>query len=91
MKFLSEKEKKLWIWAVVVFLGIYATLFLGGQLIDFMVDQRLIEKCTFYLFLVLVFAFIVSGFRSSTDRLGYWIYAGVFAVYGMALLRMGLT
>ena len=89
--FTSERERKLWIWALVVFIAIYATLFLGGQLIDFMVERRIIEQSTFYLFLVLILAFIFSGLKNSGKRLEYWIYAGVIAVYGMALLRMDLT
>jgi VanZ family protein len=90
-KFTSERERKLWIWSLVVFCAIYATLFLGGQLIDFMVEHRIIEQSTFYLFLVLILAFIVSGWKSSSKRLDYWIYAGVISVYGMALLRMDIT
>lgn len=91
INFTSEKERKLWIWALLVFIAIYATLFLGGQLIDFMVERRIIEQSTFYLFLVLILAFIFSGLKNSGKRLEYWIYAGVIAVYGMALLRMDLT
>ena len=75
--FTSERERKLWIWALVVFIAIYATLFLGGQLIDFMVERRIIEQSTFYLFLVLILAFIFSGLKNSGKRLEYWIYAGV--------------
>ena len=89
--FTSERERKLWILALVVFIAIYATLFLGGQLIDFMVERRIIEQSTFYLFLVLILAFIFSGLKNSGKRFEYWIYAGVIAVYGMALLRMDLT
>lgn len=89
--FTSERERKLWIWALVVFIAIYATLFLGGQLIDFMVERRIIEQSTFYLFLVLILAFIFSGLKNSGKRFEYWIYTGVIAVYGMALLRMDLT
>ncbi|WP_411768431.1 VanZ family protein [Winogradskyella sp. A3E31] len=44
----------------------------------------------FYLFLLLIFAFIVSGLKHSDKRLEYWIYAGVIAVYGMAILRMDI-
>ena len=89
--FTSKKERKLWIMATVVLLAIFSTLFLGGQLINLNVERRIIEQSTFYLFLLLVIAFIVSGLKSSDKRLEYWIYAGVIAVLGMALLRMDLT
>ncbi|MDU8885835.1 VanZ family protein [Yeosuana sp. MJ-SS3] len=89
--FTSKRERTLWFWALLVFIAIYATLFLGGQLLVFIVERRLIEQSTFYLFLVLILAFIFSGFKSSDKRLEYWIYAGVITVYGMALLRMNLT
>lgn len=87
----SKKERRLWISALVVLIAIYATLFLGGQLIDLMVERRIIEESTFYLFLLLILAFIISGWKSSRKRLEYWIYAGIIAVYGMALLRMDIT
>lgn len=89
--FTSARELRLWIWVFVVLLAIYATLFFGGILIDFMIERRILEQSTFYLFLLLVTAFIVSGWKRSNRRLEYWIYAGVIAVYGMALLRMDLT
>lgn len=89
--FTSKRERKLWIWALMVLIAIYSTLFFGGQLVDFMIERRIIEQSTFYLFLVLILAFIFSGLKSSVKRLEYWIYAGVIAVYGMALLRMDLT
>lgn len=87
----SKKERKLWISALLVLIAIYGTLFLGGQLIDLMVERRIIEQSTFYLFLLLILVFIVSGWKSADRRLEYWIYAGVIAVYGMALLRMDIT
>jgi len=91
MNFTSKREQKLWIWALVVLIAIYATLFLGGQLIDLIVERRIVEQGTFYLFLVLIVVFICSGFKSRDKRTMYWIYAGVVAVYGMALLRMNIT
>ena len=91
IKITSKKERKLWISALVVLIAIYATLFLGGQFIDLMIERRIIEQSTFYLFILLILAFIVSGWKSSGKRLEYWIYAGVIAVYGMALFRMDIT
>ena len=91
IKTTSRKERKLWISALLVLIAIYATLFLGGQFIDLMIERRIIEQSTFYLFLLLILAFIVSGWKSSSKRLEYWIYAGVIAVYGMALFRMDIT
>ncbi len=90
-KFTSKRERKLWIWAMVVLIAIYATLFFGGQLINFMIERRILEQSTFYLFLLLVTAFIISGWKSSDRKLEFWIYAGAITVYGMALLRMDLT
>ena len=91
VKITSKKERKLWISALVVLIAIYATLFLGGQLLDLMVERRIIEQSTFYLFLLLILTFMISGWKRSGKRLENWIYAGVVAVYGMALLRMDIT
>jgi VanZ family protein len=89
--FTSQREQRLWICALIVLIAIYATLFFGGRMIDFMVERRLIEQSVFYLFLLLVIAFLISGWKSSNKRIEYWIYIGVIAVYSMAFLRMDLT
>lgn len=91
IKITSKKERKLWISVLVVLIAIYASLFLGGQFIDLMIERRIIEQSTFYLFILLILAFIVSGWKSSGKRLEYWIYAGMIAVYGMTLFRMDIT
>ena len=91
IKITSKKERKLWISVLVVLIAIYASLFLGGQFIDLMIERRRIEQSTFYLFILLILAFIVSGWKSSGKRLEYWIYAGMIAVYGMTLFRMDIT
>ncbi|MEQ8361045.1 MAG: VanZ family protein [Cytophagales bacterium] len=90
-KFTSLREKRLWFWASIILMVIFSTLFFGGQIINFMIEKRLIEQSTFYLFLFLVSVFIISGWKSTEQKLEYWLYAGVFAVCGMALLRMDLT
>jgi len=91
IKITSKKERKLWISALVVLIAIYASLFLGGQFLDLMVERRIIEQSTFYLFLLLILVFIISGLKNSRNRLENWAYAGMIAVYGMALLRMDIT
>lgn len=91
IKITSKKERQLWISVFAVLIAIYATLFLGGRFIDLMMERRIIEQSIFYLFLLLILAFLVSGWRSSGKRMDYWIYAGVIAVYGMALFRMDIT
>ena len=91
VSFTSKREKNLWFWAVMVLIAIIASLLFGGQLIDFMIQRRLLEHSTFYLFLLLVAAFFISGWKNKRWRYDYWIYAGVSTVYAMALLRMDLT
>lgn len=89
--FTSSRESQLWLWALVVLISIFTTLFFGGRLIEFMVERRMIEQGTFYLFLLLVATFMISGWKTSNRRLEYWIYAGVLAVIGMTLFRLDIT
>ena len=80
IKITSKKERKLWISALVVLTAIYTSLFLGGQFIDLMIERRIIEQSTFYLFILLILTYIVSGWKSSGKRLEYWIVGGMGAV-----------
>lgn len=89
--FTTPRESRLWFWAIVVLIAIYSTLFFGGRLIEFMVERRLLEQGTFFLFLLLVSVFIISGWKMSSRRLEYWIYAGVLSVIGMTLFRLDIT
>ncbi len=91
IKFSSHREKRLWLWAALILMAIYSTLFFGGRIANFMIEKRLIEQSTFYLFLLLVSVFFISGLRSVNRKVEYWLYAGIIAVIGMALLRMDLT
>ncbi len=89
--FTSKREQRLWMWASLILAMITSTLVFGGQLLELNVDKRVIEQSTFNLFLLLVLSLIISGWKIQENRLQLWIYAGVFAVIGMAILRSDLS
>ncbi|NNE31816.1 MAG: VanZ family protein [Winogradskyella sp.] len=89
--FTSKKERHFWFWAFMVFIAIFSTLFLGGQLFDLLVRQGVLEQTTFFLFLLLVLVFLLSGWQHKAQKLNNLFYLGVICVYGMAILRMNIT
>jgi hypothetical protein len=88
--FTSDRERRLWFWAAAVVLAIYATLGLAGTLAGLLRDRNLLDA-SFGLGLLVVMAAIVgSGIRRRPGGREFWIAAGVVAVYGIVILRMGI-
>ncbi len=87
--FTSSREKRLWLWAFVVFATIYATLFIGRPLANQLRDQNI--QAIFFLFGILLVgaAIIVHGLRTKPSKLEISILLGIIAVYVMFIFRLG--
>ncbi|MCG8467569.1 MAG: VanZ family protein [Gemmatimonadetes bacterium] len=89
-RFLSRRERRLWLWAAASVLAIWATLPLSGILVELVSQRRMLDQTFFNLFVVLVAAIRWSGLERRPGRRELWVYAAVIGAYGMLFLRTGL-
>lgn len=90
IRFSSSREKRLWIFAGLVFLAIYASLFLPVET-QILIQNPSIQVLLFVTGMILVaVALISSSFNLKTNKKGIAIILGFIAVYFMLFLRLGL-
>jgi len=89
--FTSSRERRLWLWALIVVVAIYSTLGLAGALAEVLGEHPLLPAVFFFLMLLTVAAIVGSGLKRRPGRRDVWIALGVTAVYGMMVLRMGVS
>lgn len=86
--FTSNKERRLWFWALAVTLAIYITASISQPLAGFLRERGLLE-ISFTLGMILVIAAVFTQrvkTRPGWGELGVWL--GVAAVYLMLFVRM---
>jgi hypothetical protein len=86
--FTSDRERRLWFWALAVVVAIYSTLGLAGTLGEALRERYPLDDVFFGCFLVLVATILGSGVLRRPGRLQIWAELGVIAVYAMVVLRM---
>lgn len=89
--FTSPRERRLWLWAVAVVAAIYSTLGLAGTLAARLRENNLMTAAFFVLMILTVATIIGSGLKRRPGRRELWVGLGLTAVYGMAVLRMGVS
>ena len=89
--FTSDRERRLWCWALVVVVAIYSTLGLAGTLAERLREHSLLPAVFFFLMFLTVAAIVGSGLKRRPGRRDVWVALGVTAVYAMAVLRMGVS
>lgn len=89
--FTSKRERRLWLWALAVVVAIYSTLGLAGRLAEVLGEHPLLPAVFFFLMFLTVAAIVASGLKRRPGRRDVWIALGVAAVYGMTVLRMGVS
>ena len=87
--FTSDRERRLWFWALAVVVAIYSTLGLAGSLAEVLRARDLLSAAVFVLMVLTVAAIVASGLKRRPGRREFWVALGVVAVYAMAVLRMG--
>lgn len=89
--FTSDRERRLWLWSLVVVVAIYSTLRLAGKLAAFLRESNLLDNLFMLLFLLMILAIIGNGLKRRPGRLEIWVSFGIIAVYGMLTLRLFLS
>lgn len=88
--FNSKREKRLWLWALVVLLAIFSTLFAGRPLADLFANQDA-QAVIFLLGMLLVgSAMLIHALKTKPDKFEVAVWVGITAVYIMFILRLGL-
>lgn len=90
MLFVSAREKRYWIYAVLVTLGIYSSLFLGPAILKIMDTQSiqaLIYGVGLILILITIFLFAIGDDKWA--RLP--VLVGILAVYMLLFLRLAMA
>jgi hypothetical protein len=88
--FTSSREKRLWLYALIVFVAILSTLALGRPLQEMLIDQN-IQGIVFMLGMILTgVTIIIHGLKTQTSKTEIIIWLGLAAVYLLFFLRLGL-
>lgn len=88
--FKSPREKRLWIYALIVLVTIFSTLVFSRPLLEILGNQN-IQAAIFILGMTLVGATIlVYGLSVKPSKIEFTIWLGFIAVYLVFFLRLGL-
>ena len=89
--FKSKKEKRLWIWVVLIIATIYSTIIFGRPLGKYFQDQN-VQAIIFVVVLLLVgLAILIHALASKPGKVELALWIGLAAVYTMFILRLGLA
>lgn len=85
----SAKEKRYWFWALLVYITILSTLFIGQPLANELRDQNV--QAIFFTFgmVLIAAAVVIHGLVNKPSKIEYAILFGLIAVYIMFFLRLG--
>lgn len=89
--FTSDRERRLWIWTLVIIVAIYSTLGLQGRLVAILQDLNLLVGVYISLLVLMVLAIIGSAIKRRIGRYEVWVTLGIAAVYGMLVVRLFLN
>ena len=88
--FKSSREKRLWLYVVMVIIAILSTLAFGRPLQEMLKDQNM-QAVIFLTGMILTgTTMIVHGLKVQPDKIELTIWLGLTAVYLMLFLRLGL-
>ena len=88
--FTSDRERRLWLWALAAVVAIYSTLGLPSTLVSKLFEQALFGGTFFIAFLLIGVAILTQGLKVRPGGLEIGVALGVAAVYLMVFARMGI-
>ena len=88
--FTSKREKQLWLWALIVIVVIFSTLFLGQPLARLFSSQD-VRAVIFVIVMILVgTTILIHAIRTKPSNIELTLWIGLVAVYTMFILRLGM-
>ena len=89
-QFTSKREKRLWIWVLIIIIGIYCLIFIGRPLSGYLRERDLLTNA-FWVAIWLTLATVLwHGWKQKIGRLEIGVWMGVAAVYLLVILRMAV-
>lgn len=88
--FTSARERRLWLWTLVVVVAIYATLGLARTLAGELRNRDLLDAVFVACFLAVIATSAILGLRLRARGRELGVLVGVVAVYVMVLVRIAL-
>jgi hypothetical protein len=89
--FLSDRERRLWFWALIVVIAIYSTLGLAGQLVEEFRNTNLLGIFFAFGFLIVLVVILTQGLMVKPRGVEIAVGLGVAVVYFMVVVRMGVS
>lgn len=88
--FTSKREKRFWAFAFIVFIAIYATLFIDEPMISFFSNQDIQAYIFVFVMMVIGITIVLHSLKNTTSKTELTLILGIIAVYIMFFLRLGL-
>lgn len=89
--FRTKREKQLWLFTLLVIVAIFLTLLIGQPLQELFANQDF-QAALFWLVMLLTAVLIIyNGLKTKSGNYIIGVYIGLFAVYIMLFLRLGLS
>ncbi len=88
--FTSNRERRLWLWALAVVVAIYSTLGLAATLANALRDRGLIDDFFVFSFLLVLATILTQGLKVRPRGLEIGIALGIVAAYLMVFVRMAI-
>ncbi|NNC94790.1 MAG: VanZ family protein [Chitinophagales bacterium] len=89
--FVSKRERRLWIFLLLIMIAIYATLGVVVSLTSYLRDREVLT-IGFFLCLGLIAVMVfIDGWRRNADKAEIIAWIGIFTVYLLMFLRMSIA
>ena len=89
--FTSDRERRLWLWALAAVVAIWSTVGLAGSLAQALRQHHLLGVAFFAGYLITLGAIGAGSLSRRPNGRELWVMLGVAAVYGMVIVRMGVS
>jgi len=88
--FSSARERRLWIWTLIVVATIYSPLGLARTLASELRDRGLISDAIWLVLIMIGAAIVIQGLKVQPRGVEIGVWSGIAAVYLMVFIRMNL-
>jgi len=91
IRFTSARERRLWSWALAVWVAIYATIPLAGSMVRLWGSEVILGVVFGAALLAVIVAVVGIALQRRPSAVEVWVAVGVIAVYVALFVRMGVT